>query len=139
MNNDKIAVPCVLHLGIDEHNECTGINIEQLNINIRPLDSLFEIKKVIQNGNATIVFWADKTKTVVKRKEYDDNDVYAAVAQALAKKIYGSTGIFHKIIDQNYIYQGPIINIDQNYIINSFSKFFNGIWRISHPEDKSDS
>lgn len=72
----------------------------------------YTIKKVIQNGNATIVFWADKTKTVVRRKNDDVFDLYAAVAQALAKKMYGSTMFFHKQIDKNLIIQNP----DLSYI-----------------------
>lgn len=94
----------------------------------------FEITKVIWNDNAVIVFWSDKTKTVVKRMETDEDDIYAAVAQALAKKIYGGTGSFHSHVDSVFKdYRTPMNDSTKNAIINSFSKFFNGIWLASHP------
>lgn len=57
------------------------------------------IKKIIFNQKACIVFWKDGTKTIVKRKENDKFDKYAAVAQAIAKHQYGSTSAFHKMVD----------------------------------------
>lgn len=63
----------------------------------------YQIEKIIVNGPATIVFWNDGTKTVVKRSDALEAglfDIHAAVAQALAKKIYGSTSHFHKIVDK---------------------------------------
>lgn len=38
-------------------------------------------------------------KTVVKKMDSDVNDIYSAVAQAVVKKMYGSTNAFHKIVD----------------------------------------
>lgn len=64
-----------------------------------------KIVKVIENKDAVIVFWRDKTKTVVKRMAGDNNDIYSAVAQALAKKIFGSTTHFHKIVDKCHVVQ----------------------------------
>lgn len=57
------------------------------------------IKKIIFNQKACIVFWKDGMKTIVKRKENDKFDKYAAVAQAIAKHQYGSTSAFHKMVD----------------------------------------
>ena len=48
-------------------------------------------EKIIHNGPATIVFWPDKTKTVVKCSENDIYDSFNAFTAALAKKIYGTT------------------------------------------------
>lgn len=47
------------------------------------------IKKVIFNGPATIVIWADDTKTVVKCAEGDTNSKFAGLAIAICKHIYG--------------------------------------------------
>ena len=47
--------------------------------------------KIIHNGPATIVFWPDGTKTVVKCSENDIYDPFDAFTAALAKKIYGTT------------------------------------------------
>ncbi len=43
-----------------------------------------EIKQVIFNNPATVVFWMDGTKTVVK-----------GLAMAIAKKVYGNTGSYY--------------------------------------------
>lgn len=67
--------------------------------NLRAISEL-AVKKIISNGPATIVFWNDRTKTIVKRDNYDEDDLYDAVANALAKKIFGSTSKFHKTIDK---------------------------------------
>lgn len=58
---------------------------------------MFEIKKVIFNNPATIVFWADGTKTVVKA-ENEDFDPEKGLAMAIAKKALGNKGsYFNKI------------------------------------------
>ena len=55
-----------------------------------------EPEKIITNSKATIVFWSDNTKTVVKRynEEYDKEK---AVAIAYAKKMFGSYRKFKKL------------------------------------------
>lgn len=55
----------------------------------------FVIDKVIFNPPATIVFWKDGTKTVVKCKEGEEFSEWAGIALCLAKKLYGPN--FHKI------------------------------------------
>lgn len=47
-------------------------------------------KKIMRNGPATIVFWEDGTKTVVKKMPGDKDDIYAAFCAAFAKKHFGS-------------------------------------------------
>jgi len=46
--------------------------------------------RIIKSGPATIVFWADGTKTVVKCGEDTIPDDYAAFCAALGKKVFGS-------------------------------------------------
>lgn len=65
----------------------------------KDLYSCRKIEKIITNGNATIVFWGDKTKTVVKRAEGDKNDRKIALIYAIAKKKYGNISRVHKEID----------------------------------------
>lgn len=48
----------------------------------------YEPKDIIRNGPATIVFWKDGTKTIVKLKEGMPDDPYSAFCAALAKKIF---------------------------------------------------
>ena len=59
---------------------------------IRPT---FAIDKVLFNPPATIVFWLDGTKTVVRCKEGEEFSEWAGIALCLAKKLYGPN--FHKI------------------------------------------
>ena len=46
------------------------------------------IKKVIFNDPATIVFWDDGTKTVVKRSDKDVWDPEKGLAMAIVKKLF---------------------------------------------------
>ena len=53
-----------------------------------------EIKNVIFNDPATIVFWEDGTKTVVKCQDCDEFDPEKGLAMAVAKKAYGNKGSY---------------------------------------------
>lgn len=55
------------------------------------------IKDVIYNGPATIVFWSDGSKTVVKCQEDDDYDPEKGLAMAIAKKALGNKGNYCNI------------------------------------------
>lgn len=50
------------------------------------------IKKVIFNEPATIVFWEDETKTVVKCSENEAFDKEKGLAMAIVKKMLGNKG-----------------------------------------------
>lgn len=55
------------------------------------------IKDVIYNGPATIVFWSDGSKTVVKCQGDDDYDPEKGLAMAIAKKALGNKGNYCNI------------------------------------------
>ena len=63
------------------------------------------IRKVIFNPPATIVFWTDGTKTVVKaketgkKKEKDKFSEEYGLAMAIAKKFFGSRSAFTKNVE----------------------------------------
>jgi len=57
-----------------------------------------EVKRVIFNEPATIVLWADGTKTVVRCQPGDVFDRRIGFLTALAKKVYGGRGRFNDII-----------------------------------------
>lgn len=61
-----------------------------------PPTSCFEIKKVIYNDPATIVFWKDGTKTVVKACEDDEYDPEKGLAMAISKKALGNKGEYYE-------------------------------------------
>lgn len=55
------------------------------------------IEEVIFSGPATIVFWNDGTKTVVKCQQGDDYDRHMGLAMACAKKLLGNTGSYYEV------------------------------------------
>ena len=63
-------------------------------------NSSIKVKEVIFHDPATIVYWEDGTKTVVKcqGEEFDkENGLLAAIA----KKVYGNKGSFNNIIKKH--------------------------------------
>lgn len=58
----------------------------------------FEIKDVIFNDPATIVFWKDGSKTVVKCKGKDTFDPEKGLAMAIVKKVFGNKGNYYNHI-----------------------------------------
>lgn len=60
-----------------------------------------EILKVVFNGPATIVFWSDKTKTVVKCGKRDKFDPEKGLAMAIVKKMFGNKGNYYNIIKKS--------------------------------------
>ena len=62
------------------------------------MDNRYKVKKILYNGPATIVYWADGEKTVVKCMDTDTFDPMAGFCAALAKRVYGSTGAVKQII-----------------------------------------
>ena len=57
-------------------------------------NSNFAIENVIFNNPATIVFWDDGTKTVVKA-ENEPFDPEKGLAMAIAKKVFGNQGSYY--------------------------------------------
>ena len=67
----------------------------------------YKIKKVIFNGPATIVFWQDGTKTVVKCQQGRDCfDPEKGIAMCFVKKLYNNKGrynnVFKKWVNEYY-------------------------------------
>ena len=63
----------------------------------KPTNYLPEIKNVKFDGPATIVFWADETKTVVKCQDGDDYSEEVGLAMCIAKKVFGNTSKYNDI------------------------------------------
>ena len=68
----------------------------EININNIP-----EVKKVIFNDPATIVYWKDGTKTVVKCQKGDYFDPEKGFAMAFLKKCWGNKGNFNDKLRKN--------------------------------------
>lgn len=66
-----------------------------------PFMHIPQIKNVIFNPPATIVFWSDDTKTVVKCQDYEDTfDPEKGLAMAISKKAMGNKGNYYNTIDK---------------------------------------
>lgn len=95
-----------------------------------------EIKNVIFNDPATIVFWEDGTKTVVKCQDGDEFDPEKGLAMAIAKKAYGNKGSYcnkmkkwlpnEEPVDTNSSLSSIFVPKDFTFTIDSdkFSKSF---------------
>lgn len=74
--------------------------------------SELQINRIIINAPATIVFWNDGTKTVVKISEDDLHDgkydIYAGVSYAIAKKLFGSNSAFKREVDRKTEDKTPV-------------------------------
>ena len=59
-----------------------------------------KIKDVIFSDPATVVFWNDNTKTVVKTRGGEKYDKEKGLAMAIIKKITGNTGNYYNIFKE---------------------------------------
>lgn len=86
-----------------------------------------EIKKVIHNNPATIVFWEDGTKTVVKCQE-DDRHGYServGLLMCIAKKFFGNTGKFNDILTEHSADDIPEFTLPKFKIESKIESMFN--------------
>lgn len=81
--------------------------------------SIPEIKDVIFSPPATIVFWTDNTKTVVKCQDGDIFDPEKGLAMAISKKALGNRGNYYNEFqkwvskyDVPCLYPNQVINFD---------------------------
>ena len=58
----------------------------------------FTPQRVLRHGIATIVFWQDGTKTVVKRHADEPDNEYTAFCAALAIKVFGSNSQIKSVL-----------------------------------------
>lgn len=59
-----------------------------------------EIRRVIFNDPATIIIWADGSKSIVKCTEKDKYDPEKGFAMAIAKKALGNKGNYYNIFKE---------------------------------------
>lgn len=74
--------------------------------------SALQIQRIIVNNLATIVFWEDGTKTVVKISDADMEDgkydIYAGVSYAIDKKLFGNNSAFKREVDRKMENKTPV-------------------------------
>lgn len=80
-----------------------------------------KIKNVIWNCPATIVFWTDGTKTVVKAHGNDSFDPEKGLVMAIAKKAMGNKGNYYNEI-KKWLDECPYD--DKLYTLDDLEKFY---------------
>lgn len=85
-----------------------------------------EIKNVIFNEPATIILWADGTKTVVKCQEGEGYDPEKGMAMAISKKALGNKGnyceVFKKWLPEEEVNDDRVSSNDLRKAIDHFAK-----------------
>jgi len=61
----------------------------------------YKISRIIQNGPATIVFFGDGKKIVVKQSDDTEYNLYDAISAAIAIKVYGTNSAFKRAIERH--------------------------------------
>lgn len=97
----------------------------------------FNIKRVIFNGPATIVFWNDGTKTVVKCAEEEIYNKRTAIMWAIMKKAYGNSSRVNKAFDE--LIEGDEAtsdNIEDDFSVNpslgsAFKNLINSMYGLN--------
>ena len=85
---------------IDEMTLHSLFNPVDLKYTVSSVKELPFIDKIIFNNPATIVFWSDGTKTVVKCMKNQEFNAYYGVACAVMKKYFGNNSRAKAFIDR---------------------------------------
>ena len=83
-----------------------------------------KVKKVIYNDPATIIFWTDGTKTVVKCQEGDTYSKEKGFVMAYLKKMLGNDNTFNKEINKWVPKEEPSNRVAESYTYDEQSDVF---------------
>ena len=78
------------------------------------MDYRRQIKKVIFNDPATIIFWKDGSKTVVKCQPDDKYDKMTGFAMACAKYMFGNEGNYYEVFKKWVGEAAPTADVREN-------------------------
>ena len=70
--------------------------------------SKLRVKNIVFNNPATIVFWEDGTKTVVKCAEGEQFNKYVGFCAAVTKKVFGNNNRVIKLVEAGYEQEKPL-------------------------------
>lgn len=84
-------------------------------------NAMNSITNVIFNNPATIVFWSDGTKTVVKCDERDEFDPEKGLAMAICKKHFGG-GFYNDVFKKWIPEETPEIEIEGQITMNDIAE-----------------
>ena len=106
------------------YNRIASDNGSYIKVPSQKQKAMNSITNVIFNNPATIVFWSDGTKTVVKCDERDEFDPEKGLAMAICKKHFGGgfyNDIFKKWIPKE---ETPKIEIDGQITMDDIAEKF---------------
>ena len=86
-----------------------------------------DIERVVFNDPATIVFWEDGTKTVVKCAKDQTFERYAGFIAACAKKMFGSTSRAKAIMEECAYDQPPKVKKERVVAVPDLTQAFNEV------------
>ena len=93
----------------------------------KPTKYLPEIKNVKFDGPATIVFWADGTKTVVKCQDGDYYSEEVGLAMCIVKKVFGNKSKYNDIFKKWCPSYDTETDIDDDCLSEAYKQFRNHI------------
>ena len=93
-----------------------------------------KIRKVIFNDPATIVYWSDGTKTVVKCQKDDKYDKMTGLAMCISKKMLGNKGNYYEVFKK---YIGEDKDEENSFGSLTFNDIINGLDDIRRNLNKS--
>ena len=84
--------------------DCSSYSFSEVCAELRGLGAVsapsiaYTPKRILRSGPATVVFWQDGTKTVVRLSDGEEDNAYDAFTSALAIKIFGSNSKLKKMV-----------------------------------------
>ena len=106
--------------------------------------SSLNVSKIIFNPPATIVFWEDGTKTVVKCAAEDGFSEYYGFLEALGKKVYENNSQIKKLIDkkaewhENKKDEKDIPDVSVDSLTDAFGYLFYGAYNRHDENNKKE-
>ena len=113
------------------YNRIASDNGSYIKVPSQKQKAMNSITNVIFNNPATIVFWSDGTKTVVKCDERDEFDPEKGLAMAICKKYFGGgfyNDIFKKWIPKE---ETPKIEIDGQITMDDIAEKFEHLAKVA--------
>lgn len=108
-------------------DECFADEIYHDPEDVPPMWGIPDIDRVVFNDPATIVFWEDGTKTVVKCAKDQTFERYAGFIAACAKKLFGSTSRAKAIMEECAYDQPPKVKKKRVTAVPDLSQAFNEV------------
>ena len=112
----KIVTPKSIRLTSEDGLKLLGYDF------VNPL----HVDRIIFSPPATIVFWKDGTKTVVKCAKGEPFSEYNGFAAALLKKVFGSNSAVKKIIQRKKQYHASVKTTPASAQTTTLEQRFNG-------------